>query len=118
MAARRLLSRVPHRTLEIHVSYRHDALLSVRARAGFTTAQVARPAHASTAPLSDAREVAHFDSGFAGLQRNVLGLLKRGDAGHGGGARGRWGRVVRVETEPSVPTRATCRARLKVTSGA
>jgi hypothetical protein len=28
------------------------------------------------------------------------------------------GKVARIETEPSVPTRATCRARLKVTSAA
>jgi sugar lactone lactonase YvrE len=40
---------------------RRTALLSIVALAGFATAQVAVPAYASTAPLSDAREVAHFD---------------------------------------------------------
>ena len=39
--------------------YRHRALLSAVALAGF--AAVAVPAHAATAPLRDAREVAHFD---------------------------------------------------------
>jgi sugar lactone lactonase YvrE len=41
--------------------YRHSALLSAIALAGFATAQVAIPATAATAPLSNAREVAHFD---------------------------------------------------------
>jgi sugar lactone lactonase YvrE len=41
--------------------YRHSALLSAIALAGFATAQVAIPAAAATAPLSNAREVAHFD---------------------------------------------------------
>jgi hypothetical protein len=39
--------------------YRRTALLTVMAFAGFATAQVAVAAHASTAPLSDARVVAH-----------------------------------------------------------
>ncbi|HEY3608176.1 MAG TPA: hypothetical protein VGL06_11780 [Pseudonocardiaceae bacterium] len=41
--------------------YRHSALLGALALAGFATAQVAMPANAATAPLSNAREVAHFD---------------------------------------------------------
>jgi sugar lactone lactonase YvrE len=43
------------------VRHRHSALLSAIALAGFVTAQVAVPANAATAPLSGAREVAHFD---------------------------------------------------------
>jgi sugar lactone lactonase YvrE len=41
--------------------HRRTTLLSVIALAAFATAQVAVPAYASAAPLSDAREVARFD---------------------------------------------------------
>jgi len=45
----------------MHVRNRHTALLSVLALAGITTALVTMPAQAATAPLSNAREIAHFD---------------------------------------------------------
>jgi sugar lactone lactonase YvrE len=41
--------------------YRHIRLLSVIALAGFATVQVAVPAFAASAPLSDVRVIAHFD---------------------------------------------------------
>jgi sugar lactone lactonase YvrE len=43
------------------VRYRHRALLSAVAVAGFAVVGVAVPVHAATAPLRDAREIAHFD---------------------------------------------------------
>jgi sugar lactone lactonase YvrE len=61
--------------------YRHHALLSVIALAGLATAQVAVPAFASaaTAPLSEAREVAHFDVNAQQQPENIT-LLPGGAA--------------------------------------
>lgn len=41
--------------------YRHGAVLGVIALTGFVATQLAVPASAATAPLKDAREIAHFD---------------------------------------------------------
>ena len=41
--------------------YRHSAVLSVIALTGFVATQLTVPASAATAPLKDAREIAHFD---------------------------------------------------------
>ena len=57
--------------------YRHRALLSAVALAGF--AVVAVPAHAATAPLRDAREVAHFDVTALQQPENIT-LEPNGDA--------------------------------------
>jgi hypothetical protein len=59
------------------VRYRHRALLSAVALAGF--AAVAVPAHAATAPLRDAREVAHFDVTALQQPENMT-LEPNGDA--------------------------------------
>lgn len=45
----------------MHVRNRHTAPLSVLALAGITTMLAVVPAQAATAPLSNAREIAHFD---------------------------------------------------------
>jgi hypothetical protein len=89
--------------VEIHVPYRHRALLSVVALAGFATAHVAVPAHASTAPLSDAREVAHFD--ITALQQPENITLEPGGAADVTFNRGR--QVARVGTNGSVSILAT-----------
>lgn len=84
--------------------YRHNALLSVIALAGFAaTAQVAVPAHASTAPLSDAREVAHFDVNVMQQPENIT--LEPGGAADVTFNRAR--QVARVGTDGSVSILAT-----------
>jgi hypothetical protein len=89
--------------LEIHLRYRHNALLSVIALAGFATAQVAVPAHASTAPLSGAQEVAHFD--VTALQQPENITLEPGGAADVTFNRAR--QVARVGTDGSVSILAT-----------
>jgi sugar lactone lactonase YvrE len=89
--------------LEIHVPSRHSALLSVVALAGFAGAQVAVPAHASTGPLSDAREVAHFDINTLQQPENIT--LERGGAADVTFNRAR--QVARVGTDGSVSILAT-----------
>jgi sugar lactone lactonase YvrE len=83
--------------------YRHIALLSVIALAGFATAQVAVPAFASTSPLSDAREVAHFDVNALQQPENIT-------LEHGGAADVTFNRarqVARIGTDGSVTILAT-----------
>jgi sugar lactone lactonase YvrE len=85
------------------LSYRHNALLSVIALAAFATAQVAVPADASTVPLSDAREVAHFDVNALQQPENIT--LEPGGAADVTFNRGR--QVARVGTDGSVSILAT-----------
>ena len=59
--------------------YRHTRLLTVIAVAGLATAPVAVAASAATAPLSDAREVAHFDINAQQQPENIT-LLPGGAA--------------------------------------
>jgi sugar lactone lactonase YvrE len=83
--------------------YRHNALLTVIALAGFATAQVAVPAFASTSPLSDAREVAHFDVNALQQPENIT-------LEHGGAADVTFNRarqVARIGTDGSVTILAT-----------
>jgi sugar lactone lactonase YvrE len=83
--------------------YRHNALLTVIALAGFATAQVAVPAFASTSPLSDAREVAHFDVNTLQQPENIT-------LEHGGAADVTFNRarqVARIGTDGSVTILAT-----------
>jgi sugar lactone lactonase YvrE len=82
---------------------RHVALLSVIALAGFATAQVAVPAFASTAPLSDARVVAHFDVNALQQPENIT--LLPGGAADVTFTRAR--QVARVGTDGSVSILAT-----------
>jgi sugar lactone lactonase YvrE len=83
--------------------YRHNVLLSVFALAGFATAQVAVPAYASTSPLSDAREVAHFDVNALQQPENIA--LERGGAADVTFNRAR--QVARIGTDGSVSILAT-----------
>ncbi|MDT5027564.1 MAG: hypothetical protein QOE61_3990 [Micromonosporaceae bacterium] len=83
--------------------YRHNVLLSVFALAGFATAQVAVPAYASTSPLSDAREVAHFDVNAQQQPENIT--LEPGGAADVTFNRAR--QVARVGTDGSVSILAT-----------
>jgi sugar lactone lactonase YvrE len=81
----------------------HNALLGVIALAGFAAAQVAVPAFAATAPLSDAREVAHFD--VAALQQPENITLEPGGAADVTFNRAR--QVARIGTDGSVTILAT-----------
>jgi hypothetical protein len=89
--------------LEIHLRNRQNALLGVVAIAGFAAAQVAVPAHASTAPLSGAREVAHFDVNALQQPENIT--LEPGGAADVTFNRAR--QVARVGTDGSVSILAT-----------
>jgi hypothetical protein len=83
--------------------YRRTVLLSAIALAGFATAQVAVPAYASTSPLSDAREVAHFDVNALQQPENIA--LERGGAADVTFNRAR--QVARIGTDGSVSILAT-----------
>jgi len=83
--------------------YHRTALLSVMALAGFATAQVAVPAYAATAPLSNAREVAHFD--VSALQQPENITLEPGGAADVTFNRAR--QVARVGKDGSVTILAT-----------
>jgi hypothetical protein len=79
------------------------APLSVIALAGFATVQVALPAYATTAPLSDARVVAHFDVTVLQQPENIT--LEPGGAADVTFNRAR--QVARVGTDGSVSILAT-----------
>jgi hypothetical protein len=83
--------------------YRRTRLLSVIAFAGFVTAQAAGPASASTAPLSDARVVAHFDINAQQQPENIT--LLPGGAADVTFTRAR--QVAQVSTDGSVSILAT-----------
>ncbi|MDT4925930.1 MAG: hypothetical protein QOG01_3643 [Pseudonocardiales bacterium] len=82
---------------------RPSVLLSAVAVAGVATAQLAIPASAATAPLSDAREVAHFD--VTALQQPENITLEPGGAADVTFNRAR--QVARVGTDGSVSILAT-----------
>jgi sugar lactone lactonase YvrE len=83
--------------------YRRSTLLSVIALAGLATAQVAVPASAATAPLSDARVVARFD--INALQQPEDVTLEPGGAADVTFTRAR--QVARVGMDGSVTVLAT-----------
>jgi hypothetical protein len=83
--------------------YRCIALLSVIALAGFATAQAAGPAFASTAPLSNARVIVHFDVNAQQQPENIT-LLPGGAADV---TFNRARQVARVGTDGSVSILAT-----------
>jgi sugar lactone lactonase YvrE len=85
------------------VRYRHIRLLSVIALAGLATAAAAVPASASTAPLSDARVVAHFN--VTALQQPEDVALAPGGAGDVTFNRAR--QVAQAGTDGSVTILAT-----------
>jgi sugar lactone lactonase YvrE len=89
--------------LEIHLRNRQNALLGVMALVGFAAAQVAVPAHASTVPLSGAREVAHFDVNALQQPENIT--LEPGGAADVTFNRAR--QVAQVDTDGSVSILAT-----------
>jgi sugar lactone lactonase YvrE len=80
-----------------------NALLSALAFAGFATGQVAVPAYASTAPLSDAREIAHFNVNAQQQPENIT--LEQGGAADVTFNRAR--QVARIGTDGSVSILAT-----------
>jgi hypothetical protein len=88
---------------EIRVPRRRSFLLLVLALAGFAFAHVAVSADASTAPLSDAREVAHFD--ITALQQPENITLEPGGAADVTFNRAR--QVAGVGTDGSVSILAT-----------
>jgi sugar lactone lactonase YvrE len=91
------------------VRYRHRALLSAVALAGFAVVGVGIPVHAATAPLRDAREVAHFDVTALQQPENMT-LEPNGDAVvtfSGAGQVARVGRDGSVSILATLPKPAT-----------
>jgi sugar lactone lactonase YvrE len=93
------------------VRYRHRALLSAVALAGFVG--VAVPVHAATAPLRDAREIAHFDINALQQPENIT--LEPDGAAVVTFNRAR--QVARVERDGSVTILATFPAPATGTAG-
>jgi predicted secreted protein len=85
------------------LGFRRTTVLSVIALAGLATAQAAVPAFASTAPVSDAREVAHFDISVLQQPENIT--LEPGGAADVTFNKAR--QVARVTTDGTVSILAT-----------